>query len=204
MLLFVFFKVNFPKQRRLLSHVLWQGHAHALRCVQRKLKERRKERKIIYTSYLRNAVIKETELRMEPYGVKLLGTTALDWMKWSSKPTTATPPPPLPQMKDEAMRKTKTQTRHINFLDMGEGMGSKFSTYFVQGCGSKKAWRRLRQMENSLSNSSYKHVNVLKTIYKGLRSGDSWILNSLSLTCKIKVDASVLFKCYKFHSVIEN
>ena len=180
------------------------------------VRERRKERKRIDTSYLRNAVIKETGLRIEQYGDEVARSYSLgDWMKWNSKPSPPSTRPPLNQEWSRA--KEKTQTRHINILDMGgRGWGLNFPPWcFVQDCISKKAWRRLRKMEKScrrtLSNSSYQHVNILKTgkrekrifIYKSLIHGDSWILSSLFLTCKIKVDASVLFTCYMFHSVTE-
>ena len=43
-------------------------------------------------------------------------------------------PPPLPQIKDEAVRRAKT--RHFLILDLGEGGGgSRISIYFVQDCG---------------------------------------------------------------------
>jgi len=151
---------------------------------------------------------KKQDCVLSRMGMKLLRATVLE-TEWNG---TANPPrPPLPSSlplnQEWSCAKEKTQTRHINILDMGgRAWGLHFPPWhFVQDCVSKKAWRRLRKMEKScrrnLSNSSYKHVNILKTgkrekrifIYKWLIREDSWILSSLSLTCKIK---KLMHPCY--------
>ena len=84
MLFFMFFFTSYDK----VTHTL---------CVQRKLKERHKERKRIDRSYLRNAVIKETGLRIEPYGDEVARSYSLgDRMKWNSKPSPPSTPRPSP------------------------------------------------------------------------------------------------------------
>lgn len=90
--------------------------------MQRKLKERRRERKRIDTSYLRNAVIKETGLRIESYGGEVARSYSLgDRMEWNSKPSP--PPTPSPEIKNEAVRKRKPKRAILTSLIWGEGDG---------------------------------------------------------------------------------
>ena len=193
----------------------WQGHAHALRVWEGDAK---KEGELIRPVCVTQSS-KKQDCVLSSMGMKSLGATVLEteWNGTANPPRPPLAPPPRPLNQEWSRAKEKTQTRHINILDMGgRGWGLNFPPWcFVQDCISKKAWRRLRKMEKScrrtLSNSSYQHANILKTgkrekwifIYKSLIHGDSWILSSLFLTCKIKVDASVLFTCYMFHSVTE-
>ena len=145
-------------------------------------------------------------------GMTLLGATVLE-TEWNGtanppRPQSAPPPhsPPFPLNQEWSRAKEKTQTRHIDILDMGgRGWGLNFPPWVLSKIAYLKTldagyvkWRRVAsEIYQTPLISTLITLKLVKDkrifMYLWLIRGDSWILSSLSLTCKIK---KLMHPCY--------